>query len=652
MKHLIIGTAGHVDHGKTALVKALTDIDCDTHKEEKARGITINLGFSHLNLPSGESLGIVDVPGHKDFIRTMVAGAYGIDIAMLVIAADSGIMPQTEEHLRIIEMLGVQHGIVVITKIDLVDEETAELAVLEIEEYLEGTSLETAPIVTVSSITGKGINNLLETIENIIPKIEQKDSTDVFRMYIDRIFNVKGVGFVVTGTVLEGEVNSGQEIFLLPGTSKKIKIRQIERHGGPVDKVYPGDRAALNLSGLKQDDFKRGMILAGKQLEDTTMIDASFKIFDQSTVLSTWSNVLFISGTFEASGRMHLLDKDELHPDDTGLVQIHLSRQAVLTVKDKFIIRNSSNDITIGGGTIIDTNPLHHRKRTQVLISNLQDLMQATLFSDNMVNVVKIELNKLNAPVFAAEVATSIDKSLNDILGDLEGDQGKNIRIIDSESGQILVRTDLDSKYRKLVTDELGLYHQKNPILEEGLETKELYGKFQFNKNEAGKLYLEDLMQRIHEEGTIKKVGKSWSLAQHKIVIDKKTQEELNWLEELHKGTGMDLPVANKMDALIHERRINKDRLKMLQKYLAYNGLLVFHEGTYLHQENADKAIGKLLNNIANKEGGINEKEFRELIGGTRKFVQVIIGILISRGYITKPSFYILITPKGKKSLN
>ncbi|MCD4684065.1 MAG: selenocysteine-specific translation elongation factor, partial [Bacteroidales bacterium] len=304
MKHLIIGTAGHVDHGKTALIKALTDIDCDTHKEEKERGITINLGFSHLNLPSGESFGIVDVPGHKDFIKTMVAGAFGIDIVLLVVAADSGVMPQTAEHLKIIEMLGVQNGIVVLNKIDLVDEEMLELAELEVSEFLEGTNLENAPIIKVSSITGDGIETLISEISSLLPKIKEKNAIDQFRMYVDRIFNVKGIGFVVTGSVLEGEVETGKDLYLLPGKSKKIKVRNIERHGETVTKVVQGDRAALNLAGLKLEDYHRGMVLSDKLIEDTSMVDAVFALFDDNYKIGLWTNVIFYTGTFECAARM------------------------------------------------------------------------------------------------------------------------------------------------------------------------------------------------------------------------------------------------------------------------------------------------------------------------------------------------------------
>jgi len=651
MKHLIIGTAGHVDHGKTALVKALTNIDCDTHKEEKERGITINLGFSYLNLPSGASIGIIDVPGHKDFIKTMVAGAYGIDIALLVIAADSGIMSQTEEHFRIIEMLGVEHGIVVITKTDLVDEETVEYATLEITEYLEGTSLEHAPVVPVSVITGKGLEQLVTTIETILSGVKKKQTGDLFRMYIDRIFNVKGIGYVVTGSVLDGSTKSGQDIYLLPGKSKKIKVRNIERHGVSVEKVFQGDRAALNLSGLKPQDYKRGMVLCSKQLDDTQMIDATLKMFDPTAVIRVWSNVIFYTGTFETVARLHLLDKEELHPGNSGFVQVHFSRPALLVVNDKFIIRNSSNDRTLGGGTIIDTTPLHHKKRTNELIRDLKELVDATINNDNTVNLVKIELNKINTPVFASTIASSIDKPMDVIVEDIKADSTPNVLMFKSSGQMILIRPELDQQYMKLVLEELETFHKKNPILEEGLEANEFTGKFNFGKNESGKLYIEILMDRIHQKGLTKKAGDTWAMSNHTVTIDKKTQNELDWLEKIFKNSGMDLPVANKIQEAAYAHKISKDRLKMFLKYLSYNQILVYHEGDFVHQTIVDEVRKKLLKKISIQEKGINEKEFRELIHGTRKFVQVMLGLLLNERIITKPTFYILITDKGRKIL-
>ncbi|MCD4731212.1 MAG: selenocysteine-specific translation elongation factor, partial [Bacteroidales bacterium] len=469
MKHLIIGTAGHVDHGKTALIKALTNIDCDTHKEEKERGITINLGFSHLTLPTGESLGIVDVPGHKDFIRTMVAGAFGIDIVLLVVAADSGIMPQTVEHLKIIEMLGVKNGIVVLNKADLVDEEMLELAELEIDEFLEDSSFKNAPIVHVSSITGQGIEKLIAEISKLFPEVKDKINTSQFRMYIDRIFNVKGIGFVVTGSVLDGTLETGKELYLLPGKNKKVKVRNIQRHGDTVNKVFSGDRAAMNLAGLKKDDYQRGMVLSDKVIEETQMIDATFTLFEDNYQIGLWSKVIFYTGTFECSARMHLLDKDKLEPGNTAIVQFHLEKPVCLVNRDKYILRNSSNNITLGGGDIVDVQPLHHKKRTPKLIESLKDLVGATLDSDKLYNLIKIELRKENAPAFPEVVARKLGISLENIVKECEENGDGSISIYSISGRKILINKNIHANYYQAVIDYLKTYHQKNTILEDGV---------------------------------------------------------------------------------------------------------------------------------------------------------------------------------------
>ncbi len=649
MKHLILGTAGHVDHGKTALIKALTDIDCDTHKEEKERGITINLGFSHLTLPSGEAVGIIDVPGHKDFIKTMVAGAFGIDIVLLVVAADSGIMPQTIEHLKIIEMLGVKQGIVVLTKIDLVDDEMVELAEMEIAEFLEGTNFEDAPVVGVSSVTGEGMDELVAKITEVIPKIKERKSTDYFRMYIDRIFNIKGLGFVVTGSVLDGELKTGRELLLLPGKTKKVKVRNIQRHGEPTEKVFPGDRAAINLAGLKLDDYQRGMVLSDKQIEETSMIDATYTLFDVSYEPGLWSKVIFYSGTFECTARIHLLDKDILKAGETAIVQIHLEKPAILINSDRFIIRNSSNDMTLGGGIVVDTAPLHHRKRTPKLIENLNSLVEATINSDNLFNLIKIELKKENAPVFVGFVAEKLNKTDKEIIEECQNNNDDSVYIFTSSGKTILISNDIHKEYHNKILEILEQQHQKNPILEEGFDTKEFYGKFGFTTNEAGKGYLEVLMKEMLEEGVIKKVGNSYALSNHTVKIDPKTQEQLVWLENILKETGIDLPDSENIEELALSKKIKKERLKMLLKYLARQNKLVFYQGEHIHNSVVDKCRKVLLDDLKDKGRGINEKEFRLLLNTTKKFIQIILGILIEQGVVNKETFYIMLTDKGKE---
>ncbi|MEA2096189.1 MAG: selenocysteine-specific translation elongation factor, partial [Candidatus Cloacimonadota bacterium] len=258
-KHLIMGTAGHVDHGKTTLIKALTGYDCDTHKQEKERGITINLGFSHIDLPNGNSVGIVDVPGHADFIKTMVAGACGIDFVLLVIAADEGIMPQTKEHLEIMKTLGITNGIIVLNKIDLVDEELIELATEEVMDFVKDSFLNDASIIQVSSQTKQGINELINEISTLIDPIPQRKIEGLFRMYIDRIFTQEGFGTIVNGSIISGTISKNEPVFLLPN-EKELRIRRLEHHGKEVSQVSAGDRASFNLVGFKQKDFKHGMV--------------------------------------------------------------------------------------------------------------------------------------------------------------------------------------------------------------------------------------------------------------------------------------------------------------------------------------------------------------------------------------------------------
>jgi selenocysteine-specific elongation factor len=652
MKHLILGTAGHVDHGKTSLIKAMTDVDCDTHKAEKERGITINLGFTHLNLPSGNSLGIVDVPGHKDFIKTMVAGAYGIDLVMLVVAADSGIMPQTLEHIRIIELLGVKHAIVALNKADLVDDEMLELAELDVTEMLEHTNLKEAPIVPVSSVTGSGINELVKTIDALLDKISERKTSNKFRMYIDRIFNVKGIGFVVTGSVLEGEISIGKDLYLLPGKSKKVKVRGLQRHGVDIDKVVSGDRAAINLSGLKFEDFKRGMVLSNAEIAPTDRIDATCTLFESQSRLELWTNGIFYSGTFESAVRVHLLDKDQLQGDETAIVQIHLERPAILADGDKFILRNSSNTKTYGGGTIIDVFPLHHKRRTDKLIRELSDLVEAMEESDRLIHRIRIETKKINRPVEVRTIASLLEVPESIVISECKGTENSGIVIFDRSEPAFLLTSERHQDYRQFILEEIRQWHERNPILEEGLEPGDFFGKLGFNNLETGKTYVEQVLQTLQAEGHIKKARNTWALKTHKGFLDDKTKEQLNWLSETIRNVGLEKPNPSEISTSAHAKNINKEKLKMMLKYLGDKGTVVFHEGEYIHSEIVDVCRKKLLQRIESKPDGINEKDFRELIGGTRKLIQLLLGIFTEEGTVIKPTFYIMITDKGKTWLS
>jgi selenocysteine-specific elongation factor len=652
MRHLIIGTAGHVDHGKTALIKALTQIDCDTHKEEKERGITINLGFAHTSLPSGETIGIVDVPGHKDFIKTMVAGAFGVDIALLVVAANSGIMPQTVEHLQIIELLGINNGIVVITKKDLADDEMLELAQLEVDEFLQGSILENAPIVSVSSTTGEGIDKLISEISNLIPKLKNKTNTELFRMYVDRVFNVVGVGFVVTGSVLGGRIETGKNLYLLPGKVKNLRVRNIERYGISVSDVVTGDRAAINLSGFKNEDFERGMVLSDKIIEETFLIDTTLQLFADNYELGIWSKVIFYSGTFECAAKMHLLNKDILKSGEKAIIQIHLEKPAILVNKDRFIIRNSSNDTTLGGGIILDVKPLHHRRRTPKLGKAINELLDVTLNSDKQFNIIKFELKKRRLPLMAEQLAEVIEMEPDKVLTEcLENNDG-TVKIYKVSGKNILINTDLQNDFIEVILNALKEYHSNNLLIDEGMEANEFSGKFNFKLNEAGKMYISALLASLEKDKIIKKVGDTWALYEHFVRINDKTLKQLKWLEDTLKKYNKQTPLIKEVESKAFSEKINKENLKMLLKYLVNNGKLKLTEGEYIHLDIVNEVKKQLLFELNKKEKGINEKEFRLLIDSTKIFVKTAIRIFVEEGIITKSEFYIHITEKGKGLIN
>lgn len=651
MQHLIIGTAGHVDHGKTALIKALTNIDCDTHKEEKQRGITINLGFAHLQLPSGDSLGIIDVPGHKDFIKTMVAGAFGIDLVLLVIAADSGIMPQTKEHLHIIETLGVKNGIIVLNKADLVDEEMLELAELEVIEYLEGTAFESAPIVAVSSHTKQGLDLLVTEIEKLTEQIKERPKNDVFRMYIDRIFTISGLGCVVTGSVLGGNLQTGSPLYLGPDLNKQLKVRSIERHGRAVEQVSGGDRAALNLTGLKIEEYFRGMILSSKILESTKLIDAQFKMFADDHILGIWSTVIFYSGTFECLAKMHLLDKDQIVPGEPVFVQLHLEKAACLLTNDNFIIRNSSNTISLGGGEIMDAAPLHHRKRTPKLIGHLQNLANSILYSEHLFGLINYEVYKKAQPIFVDELAESLGHPLAFILDEIQKHNTGSIRMFSNAGKSIVINEDLHKKYYNQIIDILQQHHNKYYLLEEGLELKDFLGKVNIKDKEIARLYMEALIEQMLKEGELKDVGQSLSLIGHQVRLDSKTKEQLKWLENEIKKYHRNTPLVSEIEKLAKSKNISKDQLKMRLQYLVRTRKIYFSEGEYIHTEHVQDVKKILLSELIRRGQGINEKDFRLLIDSSKNFVKAVIRIFLSLGYVAQDTYYVNITEEGKNQI-
>ena len=649
MKHLIIGTAGHIDHGKTSLIQLLSGIDCDTHKQEKERGITISLGFSHVSLPSGQILGIIDVPGHKDLIDTMISGASSINLVLLVIAADEGIMPQTSEHLNIINALGIKHGIVVLSKIDLVDEELVEIAKSEIKDFVQNSILENSPIIGVSSHTGEGKNDLILELENFVKSYQETEFKDNFRMYIDRLFVVKGHGSVVTGSVLDGKLESGEEVFLLPSNSKKFRVRAMEKYGKPTEIVQKGDRAAINLIGLKQEDFTRGMLISKNEIVSTKLIDVYISSFDLVPTLKLWTDIIFISGTYQSMGKMHLIDKEKLFAGDDAIAQIHLEKDFVGEIKDRFIFRNSSDDISLGGGFVVDNQPLHHKRRNLELSQKLRNiatnLIQGNELESNILRIIEKEPRPFGIDEIVEKTLSSKEEILSEI-----SNLSQNICVYNNE---ILIYSRFDKMFEDKIITYLKDYHSANYIFDTGMQSEEILGKFNLGKSNLVKDYLKNLLERLKENSLLDFYENTWILKNHKANIDQKTQSELDWLESEFFAYKDEKPVLLDIEEKASAKNISTKKYKLYLNYFVSKNILVVFNGEYMHSKIFIEAKHKLLNHLKTKENGIYIPEYKEVITGTKKFRGLISDILENQGLIkfikdSNNESVLLITDRGR----
>jgi len=473
MKHVILGTAGHIDHGKTSLVKALTGVDTDRLKEEKERGITIELGFTFLDLPSGIRLGIIDVPGHEKFVKHMVAGVWGIDLVALVIAADEGVMPQTREHLDICKLLNVKKGLIVLTKIDLIDRELLELVKEEVSEIVQDTFLKGAPILAVSSMTGEGIPQLLSTLDLLSQDIEERSSKGLFRLPIDRVFVMKGFGTVVTGTMISGSLSLGDTVQVLP-SGLEGKVRNLQVYSRSVEKAVAGERSAVNLQGIETSSIERGDVLTKlNTLKPSQLIDAYLEYLpDAPRPLKHRTKQRFHIGTTLTNASIFLLDREELVPGEGGFVQLRLERPVVALPQDRFVIRGSSAIQTIGGGIILDSHPDKHRRYSSSVIADLSLLKDGTSeqalrqhIHHSGVGGITLEdlLNRIEMP------PSEIQLILRKMAG--KGD----LLFIDPEKLKVIERGQYQGLKERVLT-QLRDFHQRSPM-KSGLSKEELRTK-------------------------------------------------------------------------------------------------------------------------------------------------------------------------------
>lgn len=419
MKNIIIGTAGHIDHGKTTLIKALTGRNTDRWEEEQRRGITIDLGFTYFDLPSGDRAGIIDVPGHEKFINNMVAGVVGMDLVLLVVAADEGIMPQTREHVDILHLLGIEKSIIVLNKCDLVDEEWLELVEEEIKEELEGTFLEHAPVAKVSAATGQGLEELIQMISDMTNDEEmEKDIHTIPRLPIDRTFSLSGFGTIITGTLVSGTITKEDTLEMYP-IGKECKIRSIQVHGEDKAACFAGQRVAINLSNVKKKEIERGCVLAPKNsMKNTDLLDVKLNVLDSSMrVLTNHTRLHFFTGTSEILCRAVLLDKEEIGPGESGYVQLRLEEEVAVRRGDKFVVRFYSPMETIGGGVVLEPNPRVKKRFQEQTIEELKrkesgstaDVIEMHVKSHADTAITVTELAKMTA-LSAEEVQMDVEE--------------------------------------------------------------------------------------------------------------------------------------------------------------------------------------------------------------------------------------------------
>lgn len=459
MKRLVIGTAGHIDHGKTTLVKAITGIETDRLKEEKQRGISIELGFAPFSLPSGQRAAIVDMPGHERFIRHMVAGAFGIDMVILTIAADEGIMPQTREHMDIIELLNVRQGIVAITKTDLVDEEWLMLMEDEIRSYIDKSILKGAPLIPVSAVTGEGIDQLLGTIEAMAADIPERPAFGYARLPIDRVFTMSGFGTVVTGTLWSGQIQQGDTLELMPA-KKPVKVRTLQVHNEKVNTAYAGQRVAVNLQGIEVAEIRRGYLLASSgYLTPSYRVDVRLRLLPSSPRnLKNWNRVRFHLGTDEALGRIVLLDRDEQHPGEEAYAQIVLEKPIVAYKGDPFVIRYYSPVTTIGGGTIIDANAPKQKRFKEEVLEQLATKEEGSLYDVLLQEMRSQPEHPLTLSELIKKTGAKEEDIKNELAQLLDDEQ-----IHDLKNGEYISQYGLDMISSKMKTT-LEDYQQSYPL--------------------------------------------------------------------------------------------------------------------------------------------------------------------------------------------
>ncbi len=613
MKYTILGTAGHIDHGKSTLVMALTGTDPDRLKEEKERGITLDLGFASLDLPGSNRLGIVDVPGHEGLIKNMLAGVGGIDIVMLVIAADEGIMPQTREHLAICDLLHVKKGLIALTKMDAAEKDWLALVQDEVREFVKGTFLEKSPIVPVSAKTGENLDMLKQELDRIAKEVAPKSANGILRLPIDRVFTMRGFGTVITGTLLSGTISQDQEVDILP-KGITTKVRGIQSHNQPAQRAVAGQRTAVNLQGVEKDQLSRGNTIVTKGFFTTTRnVDCSLAMLKQATRgIKTGTRIRFYNNTQEAIGRVSLVGSAELNPGEEGYVQFRLEQPVLIQHGDRFIIRFYSPMETLGGGMVLDPHPKRHKTSTMAeSLRNLTVLEQGSLEERLGVIVAGKALAGMEETAIIGTVAA--DKS--EITVSLAALAQKKIIV---RVDNLYVHTSHLATLEKKVLDLIADFHKANS-LKPGIDKEEVKGMLKVRLHpKALNTAIDGLIRKkqVESEGSKLRlpgfkpaVGKDQGLFKDKIV------------DAIKKG-GTQPPVREELPALFG---ITDKDARDLLKLLADEGRVVrINDSLYLDKAVLEAIKADLVKHLQDKKE-IIVAEFRDIARTSRKFAVPIL---------------------------
>ena len=614
MNHVIIGTAGHVDHGKTLLIKALTGIDTDRLQEEKKRGITIELGFAHLDWPDGTQAGIVDVPGHEKFIKNMLAGAGGIDLAMLIVAADDGFMPQTLEHLDILTLLGIKDGCVVITKSDVVDPEWLEMMKEEIVGRVEGTFLEGKPVHCVSAYTGQGIPELRQELHDMVQRASIKNMRVPFRLPVDRVFSVDGFGTVVTGTLIEGSMHEGDLAELIP-SGAATRIRNLQVHGKDVDTAYAGQRVAVNLAGLKKTDVKRGDAVAKPgSVRTSRMLDVRLQNLRSSTrVIQNDSQVHLYHTSQVQLAKVVLLDQDALRPGESCYAQLRLADPISTKSGDRFVIRFYSPLETIGGGVILDDSPARHKRFQQPVLEALK-IKESGSGGDRVIQVLTEFGTELpDAAKLAAKLRLDeedVTKAVRELCA-----RGRAVEPLEGRYASAAVMDRTWDTCREI----LAGYHKQNP-LHAGMKEAEVRQKCFKNTDQTT---ADALLYALRQEGKLRRISERYALADFEIKFTKRQNNIKQKLLQTYKNADLESPATD--DVLAAFPQNEKTDAKQVLESLVTGGDLVMLTPQICWYKDVYARVCDVVKKHFEDHETITLGELRDLINSSRKYTLAVL---------------------------